>query len=141
MKFLCVRHHSLCSLRWNTAQTNVIDCLCVLATENGSQSFDDVVLMVDEVSPHFLLILNRHPISDTIDDVDKKGETERVECKMPGSDGFSLDFIQLDSSSKEDKLMTGTMISPHKFKNFPANFFLNKRIKLHQMHIILNKLQ
>ena len=113
MKLLCVRHHSLCSLRWNTAQTNAINCLGVLATENRGQSFDNIVLMVDEISPHFFLILNGHPISDTIDDVDKKGETERVECKMPGSDGFSLDFIQLDSSSKEDKLMTGTMISPH----------------------------
>lgn len=97
--------------------------------------------MILKISSDTFLFMNGHSVSDTLDDIDQKRKAKGVQGQLLCSYVFGVDFLQLNCTSQNDKLMAAGVICSQKLKYFLSGFDLNERVELCQMHVVLNNLE
>lgn len=141
MQYLCTINNSLSPLRGNRSQVNIRQSLSDLTTQYTRQFLHDTLIMLQQILFDLRLFMNGHSFSNTLNNVQQKGQTKGVQSQMPCSDGFTLNFSQLHSQPLHNQLMTLSVVGPDQFMNFNPHLLLSEGIKLPHMHIILNNLQ
>ena len=78
---------------------------------------------------------------DSSDDVDEKGQTERVESQLFGCYIFCLYFLEFDCPSQNDQLVAGSVVGPDQLVYLDSYFLRGEGIELCDMHVVFYDLQ
>jgi hypothetical protein len=141
VKVLCVVYDGFGALAWDIAEIDLGEGLTVLGAENAGQSFNDVLLVAEEVGFDFFFFVDGYSIADALDDIEEESEAEGVEGQVAGSDGLGLDFVEFDCASEEDKLVAGGVVGPKEFEDLEAGFFAEKGVELYEVQVVFDELE